>query len=94
MDKTEAIKTLLDTSNGEAIGERLERIEFMLLQIGASIAIPQKDAAKLLEVTDDTMRNMALRGEIETLQSDGSNRNFYTLNQIAGLKFRKQRKRK
>jgi len=94
MDKTEAIKTLLETPNAEEIAERLDRIEFLLLRIGETIAIPQKEACQMLEVTDDTMRNMALRGEIEPLQKDGSTRNFYSLNQITGLKFRKQRKRK
>lgn len=72
--------------------ERNKRIEFMLLTLCSVIAVPQKEACELLEVTDDTMRNMALRGEIEPLQKDGSTRNYYLLNQIVGLKFRKQKK--
>lgn len=92
MNREEAIKTLLKDDDSE-LSARLERIEFLLLQIGSRIGVTQKEACQMLEVTDDTMRNMALRGEIEPMQKDGSNRNVYLLTQIAGLKFRKQKKR-
>lgn len=59
-----------------------------------AIVVAQKDACAIAGVTDDTIRNMALRSDVNPLQADGSTLNFYTLKTVKELKPRRQVKRK
>lgn len=58
------------------------------------IVVQQKDACEAIGVSDDTVRNKSLRGEINVLQRDGSRLNYITLKEIGGLKSRSNRKAK
>lgn len=94
ISREEAIAALMEEKTGETTEERLDRIERLLTAIASAIVVSQKDAATIAGVSDDTLRNMALRGEVEPLQADGSRLNFLTLKQTAELKPRRKRTRK
>lgn len=94
MSREEAIKILLEPLPDEDINARLDRIEAMLELILTAIVIPQIDACEIAGITAATIRNMALRGEVDPMQKDGSKLNFYQLKQVKGLKPRRQVKRR
>lgn len=94
ISKADAIKVLLDGDSDLEIIERLDRIERKLDFLLSAIVIRQKDACGIAGITQATARNMALRGDLEPLQADGSTRNFYQLSTVKGLKPRRQIKKK
>lgn len=94
MSREEALKVLLEQRPDETTAERLDRIESMLRLLLAAIVVPQKIACEIAGITDDTIRNMALRGDVDPLQADGSTRNFYALKQVENLKPRRQVKKR
>lgn len=89
MSREEAIKTLLDSPEGESQAERIERIEKKLDLILSVIVVRQKDACEVAEVTPATVRNKVKRGEVAVLQADGSRSNYLTLQTTRKLKERR-----
>ena len=95
MSREEAIKTLLEESTDKkSIEERLDRIEKKFDLILSVLVVQQKDACEAMGVSDDTVRNKVLRGEVEILQRDGSRLNFLTLADAGELKKRKHLRRR
>ena len=79
MNRTEIIEELIKGVADVSVIERLDRIEAKLGIILSALVVAQKDAGMLAGITDDTIRNMALRGDVDPLQADGSSRNYFTL---------------
>lgn len=71
-----------------------EEIEAQIGPLKAVIAVKQKDACEAIGITDDTARNRATQGKVETLQREGSRLVYFELRAIPGLKPRSTRKRK
>lgn len=71
---------------GDLLDQRIDAKLDPLMQL---IAVKQRDACGAAGVTDDTARNKVKRGEIQPLTRDGSNRVYFTLETMPGLKARK-----
>lgn len=93
MSREEVIKGLLKDEELGELRREVAELKDMFRFWFATLIVTQKDACEIAGITDDTIRNMALRGEVEPLQADGSTRNYYTLETVKGLKPRRQRKK-
>lgn len=56
------------------------------------IVLQQKDICDATGISNDTVRNKALRGELTVLGRDGSRLNYLTLKQAGELRPRKRKK--
>jgi hypothetical protein len=63
-----------------------ETVAEELAPIKAIIAVKQREACEVSGITDDTARNKVKRGEVDAMSKDGSNRIFFTLESLTGLK--------
>lgn len=94
MNREEVIGELLKDEKIDALTQKVDELTGLVTVLLKAIIVPQKDACGIAEITDDTIRNMALRGDVEPLQGDGSSRNYFQLKMVKGLKPRRQVKKR
>ena len=87
------IEELLKDEKIDQLSQKVDELTGMVTILLKAIIVPQKDACGIAEITDDTIRNMALRGDVDPMQADGSSRNYFQLKMVKGLKPRRQRKK-
>lgn len=84
-----SIEETIEQSVEKAVAPLREKLDLLL----SAIAVQQKDAAVIAGVTSDTVRNKAIRGDIEILQRPGSRLNFVTLTEASNLKPKRTKRR-